>query len=142
MNIAVADPSVFRTFNGYLGAIQHGVFTVGSLTGVVAHFENDPKGNREICIKPFFHSWPRFTAVLGDVFKSDILHFRTWQKGVVFGTSPYNMRGPRLQPKKGNKSHAPLLGANLPVGEKSMRLCLHILCGLLTSFCSSDLRWS
>ena len=72
--------------NGYVGSSKYNTFAVGSLMGITTFFSDGsgPGGIHEICIKPFFHSWPRFTALLGKVYGSDALHFRLWKGGVVF----------------------------------------------------------
>lgn len=117
--MAVADPAKFHLINGHVASVEHGIFTVGSLIGTTTFFENIPLGSREICIKPFFHSWPRFVAVLAKISGAEILHFRSWMDGVVFGTGTQKGRGPRVTPNKRDKSHAPILGANLGRGDNS-----------------------
>lgn len=80
VNITAADPSDLRIAKDYVFSKEHNAFVVASLTGVTTFFSNDG-GFREICIMPFLHSWPRFTAVLGSVFGTDSLYFRSWRGG-------------------------------------------------------------
>ena len=125
VNVAVANPLKLKSIDGYVGSVEHDSFIVGSLTGMTTFFENRPGKIRQICIKPFLHSWPRFCAVLGQVFGAEVLHFRSWKDGVVFGTGMFGGRGPRVHPQRKNKSHAPILGGNLPNGEAS-QFCIWI----------------
>lgn len=119
MNIAVADPTEFKDSKGYVTSISHNTFVVASITAVATFFSNSPNGMHEICVKPFFHSWPRFTAVLGKVFGATAVHFRSWENGIVFGTGMYETRGLRLFPDGRKKTNAPIAGAALPKSEES-----------------------
>lgn len=120
LNMAVATPSAFTLINNLVGSPGHGLFTVGTLTGIVAHFDNVAGGSRQLCLKPFFHSWPRFIAVLGAISGTEVLHFRSWMGGVVFGAGTAKSRGARVNPDRTNKYHAPILGANLAAADKSL----------------------
>ena len=116
--MSVADPSKFCDIGGYVCAKEHKSFVVATLTGVCTYFSNQEGPVRQICVKPFFHSWPRFVAVIGSVVGADRLHFRTWREGVVFGTGLYDSRGRKVYHQKGKVS-APIEGAMLPVHEES-----------------------
>lgn len=118
MNMAVADPSKFKLINGYVSSVDHNIFVVASLTAVTTYFNNSSSGIRQICVKPFFHSWPRFTAVIGKILGADVLHFRTWENGVLFGMGMYHSRGPRVNRSMGGAC-APIQGAILPTHEDS-----------------------
>ena len=119
MNIAVADPSSLTILDSFLVSKKHKMFTVSSLVGVTTHFSNPPSTIHQICIKPFFHSWPRFTAVIASVFNARSLFIRTWKDGVVFGTGVYDSRGPRVYPGKKDTVRAPIAGANLGKADVS-----------------------
>lgn len=120
MNVAVADPTEFQDCKGYLTSNSHNSFVVASITAVTTFFSNSGNGMREICVKPFFHSWPRFTAVLGHVFGAETIHFRSWENGIVFGTGMFDSRGPyRLFPDERKKTHAPIEGATLSKSDES-----------------------
>ena len=77
VNIAVAEPSRFRVLRHYISSKEHGAFVLASLTGVVTGFSNDVDKPCYINVKPFFHSWPRFAAVLKGVCEADSLFFHT-----------------------------------------------------------------
>jgi hypothetical protein len=117
--MAAADPENMTVSYTYLSSVKHNSFVVASLTGVTTYFNNSPCKTREICIKPFFHSWPRFTTVIGKVVGADVLHFRSWQGGVSFGTGSTNSCGARVFPGKGNQIRAPINGGILPAREES-----------------------
>lgn len=119
LNISVADPDDFNDTKGYITSNKHNMFVVSSITAVTTYFSNGSNGMREICVKPFFHSWPRFTAVLGHVFGTKVIHFRSWENGIVFGTGMFDSCGPRLFPDRWDKTHAPIAGAVLPKSEES-----------------------
>jgi len=119
LNIAVADPTDLNSTKGYITSNSHNSFVVASITAVTTYFSNNSNGMREICVKPFFHSWPRLTAVLGHVFGTETVHFCSWENGIVFGTGMYESRGPRLFPDRRNKCNAPIAGATLPKSEES-----------------------
>jgi hypothetical protein len=93
--------------------LHSNVFTVASLTVITTFFAKGPDAMREIRIKPFFHSWPHFTPVLGQVHGLEALYFRSWQGGIVFANGVYLSQGPRVFPDKKAKSHPPIYGANL-----------------------------
>ena len=116
--MAVANPSDLTVLNNYIGWAERKCFVVASLTAVTTYFNNTSTGVRQICVKPFFHSWPRFTAVLGAVMEADKLHFQSWKNGITFGTGIGSSRGPRVYHRKG-KCNAPIDGAILPAGEAS-----------------------
>jgi hypothetical protein len=119
VNIAVADPSMFKFQKGYLISDQPRSFVFGSLTGVTTFFNNESHiGFREICIKPFFHNWPRFTAVLGSVLDTDLLYFRTWKGGIVFGVGQSSSCGWKVT-RSMDPACAPINGAILPISDES-----------------------
>jgi hypothetical protein len=122
INIAVADPTSLIDIRGYIYSKATNQTAFASLTAVTTFFSNSSNGMREICVKPFFHSWPRFTAVLGEVFGAKALHFRSWENGIVFGTGMFGSRGPKVFPCGKDKSHAPIYGATLSKNDNSRYL--------------------
>lgn len=119
VNITICDPSDFLSINGFMASRQHEVFAVGSLTGITSLFCNNRGNIHEICIKPFLHSWPRFVAVLGQVFETSSLFFRTWADGVVLSSGVFDSHGPRIFPDKRDANTAPISGANLAKNDRS-----------------------
>ena len=73
-------------------------------------FSHTPYMVKAVGFGPFFHSWPRFLAVVANVYKVEALYFRTWKTGVMFGMSVYKSRGQRILK---NKNSAPIIGSNL-----------------------------
>lgn len=118
VNIAVAEPSKLTEIGGYVCAVEHHSFIISTLMGVCTYFDNEKGSIRQICIKPFFHSWPRFIAVIGSILGSERLRFRTWRNGVVFGTGIYDSHGRKVFHKKG-KVCTLIDGAMLPPSENS-----------------------
>lgn len=112
VNITAADPKKFKVMKDYVFSTEHNAFIVASLTGVTTYFSNVP-GFREVCVLPFLHSWPRFGAVLGRIFRTDKLYFRTWNNGVVFGAGMWKGCGLKVFPSSNSKGHAPIAGAIL-----------------------------
>jgi hypothetical protein len=118
VNIGVADPATLKTVDGGLVAsVKYNSFVVGSLTGVTSYFSNGPGRIRGICVKPFFHSWPRFAGVLGQVFGTEKLYFPSWKGGVVFATGCCKSQGATACPDKHYGVHAPISGSNLAKGS-------------------------
>lgn len=118
VNIVIANPTKLQLINNYICSKAHNVFIVASLTAVTTYFCNHPNGIRGVCVKPFFHSWPRFVAIIGSVLGSSTLHFRSWHGGIVFGVATTSSHGPRIYQYKGKYS-APINGAMIPVHEPS-----------------------
>src|SRR5580698_3899367 len=120
--MAVAEPSMFKLNDaGWVSSIACDSFAVCSLTAVAAYFYNEPFGIRQICVKPFIHSWPRFTAVVGEILGTDGIHFNFWRGGVVFGTASWDFRGQNVWHSKGCVS-APIYGSMLSVHDESRQL--------------------
>lgn len=126
MNVSVADPTKLKTLKGVVVSTEHNSFVVGTITGVTTLFANNDDDIREICVKPFFHSWPRFTAVLGQAFQADAIFFRTWQDGVVFGTGIFESRGMVFGSEVGDANCPPIHGPNLLKNEKSMSFSISV----------------
>lgn len=118
INIAVADLANLQLINNYICSKANNIFIVVSLTAVMTYFCDDPNRIRGVCVKPFFHSWPRFTAVVGSVLGCSTLHFRSWQRGIFFGISSSSSQGPRLYQHRG-KYCAPISGTMLPLHGSS-----------------------
>ena len=127
MNIAVADPFRLKVLRNYISWKEHRSFVVASLTGVTTGFSNDANQPCHISVKPFFHSWPRFTAVVKEVCKAEYLFFSTSEGGIVFRTGCPDARRPRVIHEK-KKKCAPIENGMLRLHEKSkfMRLSLDI----------------
>ena len=123
MNIAVAEPSRFRVLRHYISSKEHGAFVLASLTGIVTGFSNDVDKPCYINVKPFFHSWPRFAAVLKGVCEADSLFFHTSQGGIVFGTCCPDVQRPRVFHQEG-KNCAPIKSGMLRSRERSKFRCL------------------
>lgn len=118
LNISVADPSTLKMVGPYVGAVEHESFVVASITAVTVFYNNGSNGICEICERPFFHNWPRFTAVLASVLGVKALHFHSWKGGIVFATSYGNSGGPKVIHRK-NKNCAPIGSALLPSDSRS-----------------------
>ena len=118
INITIADLAKLQLINNYICSKAHNIFIVVSLTAVTTYFCNDPSGIHGVCVKPFFHSWLRFTTVIGSVLGCSTLHFHSWHCGIFFGICSSSSQVPRLYQRRG-KYCAPISGTMLPLHESS-----------------------
>lgn len=119
VNLSLADPTKLKLFKGLVSSRENNSFVVGTLSGITTLFVNGLDDLREICVKPFFHSWPRFAAVLGSVCNADAVYFRTWQNGVVFGSGIFEPRGSMFGSATRGVDDPPIYGANLSKDQTS-----------------------
>lgn len=128
VNIAVADPEKLMMRGSFICSKKRKTFVVASLVGVTTRFYNDGSGSSHICVRPFYHSWPRFTAVVKQVLGANTLYFRSCSGGIVFGTGSDDSHGPAVIHGKSTVC-APIRSAKLPVHEKSTSFrSLPLLC--------------
>jgi hypothetical protein len=132
VNLAAADPQKLMLIHNYISSVEHNSFVVSTLTAVATDFSNIPNGFRQICVKPLLHSWSKFTAVIGHVFKTDLLHFRSRQGSIAFETSIVRYNCPKVFHRV-DRACAPINGAILPIQDASMCYTVCQVRDMLTS---------
>lgn len=90
MNLALTDPARFHMMNEKI--VMRGTLTPQSffLVGSVVHCDVfTPNSTCQICIQPFPFSWPRSTAVLGQILglsTGSTLLYNSFRGGVSFSS--------------------------------------------------------
>ncbi|KAA1471073.1 hypothetical protein DENSPDRAFT_90839 [Dentipellis sp. KUC8613] len=115
MNLASADPSLYTRRGLYVvHKDSPKTIAVFSLTGVVtsAKLRRITGYDRRITVLPFREQWIGIASVLGNIFKRNVLFFKSSVHGLVFSTAPFRRR----KPHKLSDYHV-------------------IMCGLMLCFC-------